>query len=243
MSEKLLDIKDIDVYYGGIHALHRVSMHVNKGEIVSMIGSNGAGKSTTMRTIVGEKKFSSGEIYFNGAPLPKYEHDVVRSGISLVPEGRRIFSGLTVRENLTVGTWPRKRDKAGAAQDLEEVLELFPRLRERIRQTAGTLSGGEQQMLAVGRALMARPKLLCLDEPSLGLAPIVIDEMFDRIVEINKKRGQTILLVEQNAFLALEVADRAYVMKTGAIVMEGPGRQLLNDPSIQESYLGITEND
>ena len=195
-----------------------------------------------MRTIVGEKKVTSGEILFNGAPLPRHEHEVVRSGISLVPEGRRIFSGLTVRENLMVGTWPRKGDKAGAAQDLEEVLTLFPRLRERIRQTAGTLSGGEQQMLAVGRALMSRPKLLCLDEPSLGLAPIVIDEMFGRIVEINKKRGQTILLVEQNAFLALEVADRAYVIKTGEIVMEGTGEQLLNDPSVQESYLGISES-
>ena len=195
-----------------------------------------------MRTIVGEKKVTSGEIWFNGAPLPRHEHEVVRSGISLVPEGRRIFSGLTVRENLMVGTWPRKGDKAGAAQDLEEVLTLFPRLRERIRQTAGTLSGGEQQMLAVGRALMSRPKLLCLDEPSLGLAPIVIDEMFGRIVEINKKRGQTILLVEQNAFLALEVADRAYVIKTGEIVMEGTGEQLLNDPSVQESYLGISES-
>ena len=212
MSEKLLDVQNINVYYGGIHALHGISMHVNAGEIVSIIGANGAGKSTTMRTIVGEKKAASGEIWFKRAPLPKYEHEVVRSGISLVPEGRRIFSGLTVRENLMVGTWPRKRDKAGAVQDLEEVLALFPRLRERIRQTAGTLSGGEQQMLAVGRALMSRPKLLCLDEPSLGLAPIVIDEMFDRIVEINKKRGQTILLVEQNAFLALEVADRAYVI-------------------------------
>lgn len=242
MSEKLLDVQNIDVYYGGIHALHGVSLHVNAGEIVSIIGSNGAGKSTTMRTIVGEKKVTSGSIWFDGAPLPKYEHDVVRSGVSLVPEGRRIFAGLTVRENLMVGTWPRKRDKAGVAQDLEEVLDLFPRLRERIRQTAGTLSGGEQQMLAVGRALMSRPKLLCLDEPSLGLAPIVIDEMFDRIVEINQKRGQTILLVEQNAFLALEVANRAYVMKTGAIVMEGTGEQLLHDPSVQESYLGISEH-
>ncbi|MCI9171162.1 MAG: ABC transporter ATP-binding protein [Lawsonibacter sp.] len=242
MTEKLLDVQNIDVYYGGIHALHGVSMHVNAGEIVSIIGANGAGKSTTMRTIVGEKKVTSGEIWFNGAPLPRHEHEVVRSGISLVPEGRRIFSGLTVRENLMVGTWPRKGDKAGAAQDLEEVLTLFPRLRERIRQTAGTLSGGEQQMLAVGRALMSRPKLLCLDEPSLGLAPIVIDEMFGRIVEINKKRGQTILLVEQNAFLALEVADRAYVIKTGEIVMEGTGEQLLNDPSVQESYLGISES-
>ena len=242
MTEKLLDVQNIDVYYGGIHALHGVSMHVNAGEIVSIIGANGAGKSTTMRTIVGEKKVTSGEIWFNGAPLPRHEHEVVRSGISLVPEGRRIFSGLTVRENLMVGTWPRKGDKAGAAQDLEEVLTLFPRLRERIRQTAGTLSGGEQQMLAVGRALMSRPKLLCLDEPSLVLAPIVIDEMFGRIVEINKKRGQTILLVEQNAFLALEVADRAYVIKTGEIVMEGTGEQLLNDPSVQESYLGISES-
>lgn len=238
MSEKLLDIKDIDVYYGGIHALHRVSMHVNKGEIVSMIGSNGAGKSTTMRTIVGEKKFSSGEIYFNGAPLPKYEHDVVRSGISLVPEGRRIFSGLTVRENLTVGTWPRKRDKAGAAQDLEEVLELFPRLRERIRQTAGTLSGGEQQMLAVGRALMTDPKLLLLDEPSMGLAPNLIDFVFETMVRIHNERHIPIIVVEQNSEMALSVADYAYVLEVGNLTLHGSGQELLQSDEVKNKYLG-----
>lgn len=242
MSNIILDIKNIDVYYGGIHALHDVSLHVNEGEIVSIIGSNGAGKSTLMRTVVGEKKFSSGEISFNGRPLAKHEHEVVKNGISLVPEGRRIFSGLTVKENLIVGTYPRYKDKVGVAQDLEEVLELFPRLKERLHQMAGTLSGGEQQMLAVGRALMSHPKLLCLDEPSLGLAPIVINEMFQKILQINEERKQTILLVEQNAFLALHVAHRAYVMKTGSIVMEGSGAELLKDPSVQESYLGISSS-
>ena len=241
MSKLLLDVKKINVYYGGIHALHDVSLHIDEGEIVSIIGSNGAGKSTTMRTIVGEKKITDGEIVFDGAPLPKAEHEVIKSGISLVPEGRRIFSGLTVRENLMIGTYPRRGDKAGIAQDLEEVLHLFPRLKERYKQMAGTLSGGEQQMLAVGRALMSHPKLLCLDEPSLGLAPLVIDEMFEKIVQINKERFQTILLVEQNAFLALAVAHRAYVMKTGTITLEGTGKELLQDPSVQESYLGITE--
>lgn len=241
MSNVLLDVKNINVYYGGIHALHDVSIHINEGEIVSIIGSNGAGKSTTMRTIVGEKKVSSGEIIFNGSPLPKAECDVIKGGISLVPEGRRIFSGLTVRENLIIGTYPRRKDKSGIAEDLDEVLQLFPRLKERLKQMAGTLSGGEQQMLAVGRALMSHPKLLLLDEPSLGLAPLVIDEMFQKIVQINKERAQTILLVEQNAFLALAVANRAYVMKTGAISMEGSGKELLKDPSVQENYLGIAK--
>ena len=164
---------------------------------------------------------------------------MVKLGISLVPEGRRIFAGLSVYENLLIGSYPNRKDKAKNAQTLEEVLDLFPRLKERMKQMAGTLSGGEQQMLAVGRALMSNPKVLCLDEPSLGLSPIIIEEMFDRIVKINKERGQTIILVEQNAFLALEIAHRAYVLKTGAIVQEGSGAELLNDPSIQESYLGV----
>ena len=162
---------------------------------------------------------------------------MVKAGISLVPEGRRIFAGLTVRENLLIGTYPNRKEKN--AETLEEVLTMFPRLKERIKQMAGTLSGGEQQMLAVGRALMSRPKILCLDEPSLGLAPIIIDDMFERIVALNKERGQTIVLVEQNAYLALSVAHRAYVLKTGAIVREDTGENLLNDPSIQESYLGV----
>lgn len=237
MSNAILEVKNLEVYYGGIHALHDVSLQIQEGEIVSIIGSNGAGKSTLMRTIVGEKKPRSGEIFYQGKPLPKMEHEVVKAGISLVPEGRRIFAGLTVRENLLIGTYPNRKEKN--AETLEEVLTMFPRLKERIKQMAGTLSGGEQQMLAVGRALMSRPKILCLDEPSLGLAPIIIDDMFERIVALNKERGQTIVLVEQNAYLALSVADRAYVLKTGAIVREDTGENLLNDPSIQESYLGV----
>lgn len=237
MSNAILEVKNLEVYYGGIHALHDVSLQIQEGEIVSIIGSNGAGKSTLMRTIVGEKKPRSGEIFYQGKPLPKMEHEVVKAGISLVPEGRRIFAGLTVRENLLIGTYPNRKEKN--AETLEEVLTMFPRLKERIKQMAGTLSGGEQQMLAVGRALMSRPKILCLDEPSLGLAPIIIDDMFERIVALNKERGQTIVLVEQNAYLALSVAHRAYVLKTGAIVREDTGENLLNDPSIQESYLGV----
>lgn len=239
MSQRLLEVQNLNVYYGGIHAIHDVSLHIDKGEIVSIVGANGSGKSTIMRTIVGEKKPKTGEILFDGVKTPKAEHKVVKSGISLVPEGRRIFTGLTVKENLQIGTYPHKSEKRENEETMEEVLNLFPRLKERINQRAGTMSGGEQQMLAVGRALMARPKLLCLDEPSLGLAPIIIDEMFDRIVELNQKKGQTILLVEQNAYLALEVASRAYILKTGQIVKEGKGSDLLDDPFVQESYLGV----
>lgn len=239
MSNAILEVKNLEVYYGGIHALHNVSLEIRKGEIVSVIGSNGAGKSTLMRTIVGEKKPKSGGVYFDGKSLPKLEHEVVKEGISLVPEGRRIFAGLSVRENLLIGSYPHRKEKDKNGEVLDEVLTMFPKLKERMKQMAGTLSGGEQQMLAVGRALMARPKVLCLDEPSLGLAPIIIDDMFERIVELNKKRGQTIVLVEQNAYLALSVAHRAYVLKTGAIVREDTGANLLNDPSIQEDYLGV----
>lgn len=238
MDSNLLDIENLEVYYGGIHALHGISMHIKPGEIVSVIGSNGAGKSTLMRCIAADKEHRSGTIRFYGTEIPTKSHLAVAMGISLVPEGRRIFPNLTVRENLLIGAYLR-RSSAEIHADMSDVMELFPRLKERISQLAGTLSGGEQQMLAVGRALMARPKLLCLDEPSLGLAPIVINEMFKKIVQINRELGQTILLVEQNAFLALEVSNRAYVMKTGQIYCEGTGRELLNDPIIQESYLGI----
>lgn len=234
----LLDVKNLEVYYGGIHALHDLSMHIEEGEIVSIIGANGAGKSTLLRTIAGDKEFRSGEIFFLGEPLPKASHAVVSKGISLVPEGRRIFPNLTVRENLHVGAHCRKDGKAAISEDFEDVLQLFPRLKERINQMSGTLSGGEQQMLAVGRALMARPKLLCMDEPSLGLAPIIIDELFDKIVQLNEIRKQTILIVEQNAFLALEVAKRAYILKTGQIVREDAASNLLNDPTVQQEYLG-----
>lgn len=235
----LLNVQDLDVYYGGIHALHSVSLHIDDGEIVSIIGANGAGKSTLLRTIAGDKQAKSGSIQFNGEALPSSSHAVVAKGVSLVPEGRRIFPNLSVRENLNVGAYSRKDGRAAIAKDFDEVLELFPRLKERINQMSGTLSGGEQQMLAVGRALMARPKLLCMDEPSLGLAPIVIDELFEKIQQLNRERGQTILIVEQNAFLALEVSTRAYVLKTGQIVKEGAANQLLNDPSIQQEYLGL----
>ena len=234
----LLDIKNLEVYYGGIHAIRNLSMHIEEGEIVSIIGANGAGKSTLLRTIAGDKKFDSGDIRFHGDPLPKAVHEVVDKGISLVPEGRRIFPNLTVRENLKVGAYIRKDGKAAIEADFEDVLQLFPRLKERINQMSGTLSGGEQQMLAVGRALMARPKLLCMDEPSLGLAPIIIEEMFDKIVQLNKERNQTILVVEQNAFLALEVAKRAYILKTGEIVREDCAEVLLDDPAVQQEYLG-----
>lgn len=235
----LLDVASLNVYYGGIHALHDVSLKIQEGEIVSIIGANGAGKSTLLRTIAGDKSFQSGTITFQGRPLPSSVHLVVSSGISLVPEGRRIFPNLTVRENLNVGTLSRKGNRSEIAQDFEEVLTLFPRLKERLNQMSGTLSGGEQQMLAVGRALMARPTLLCMDEPSLGLAPIIIDELFDKIVQLNQERKQTILIVEQNAFLALEVSKRAYVLKTGEIVREGTADELLNDPRIQQEYLGL----
>lgn len=233
----LLEVNNLNVFYGGIQALRDVSVHVEQGEIVSIIGSNGAGKSTFMRSVAGDQKFQ-GEVRFEGKRLPKDAFRVVEAGVSLVPEGRRIFPQLTVYENLMVGAYVR-RDKQQIKRDLEEIYDLFPRLKERQKQYGGSLSGGEQQMLAVGRALIANPKLLMLDEPSLGLAPIVINELFDKIVEINEKKGLTIILVEQNAFLALEVAKRAYVLSTGEIRMEGTGQELLNDPTVVESYLGV----
>ncbi len=237
-TSALLDIHDLSVYYGGIRALNQVSLHVNKGEIVAVIGANGAGKSTLMKTIAAVKSFSSGAITFKGQPLMKDTHKVVTSGITLVPEGRRIFAPLSVRENLLVGAYTRS-NRQDIEKNMEEVFMLFPRLKERINQRGGTLSGGEQQMLAVGRALMSQPELLMLDEPSLGLAPIVIDAMFETIVRLNRELGLTILLVEQNASLALEMCHRAYVLKTGEIIMEGTGKELLEDPRVRASYLGI----
>lgn len=240
MPEKtpLLEIHDLSVYYGGICALNQVSLQVNEGEIVAVIGANGAGKSTLMKTIAAAKSATSGKINFNNQPLMKDTYKVVTSGITLVPEGRRIFAPLSVRENLLVGAYTRS-DRAETEKTMEEVFLLFPRLKERINQRGGTLSGGEQQMLAVGRALMSHPKLLMLDEPSLGLAPIVIDVMFEAIVRLNREMGLTILLVEQNASLALEMCHRAYVLKTGQIIMEGTGKELLEDPRVRASYLGI----
>ena len=230
----LLDIKDLDVYYGGIHALHRINMVVEQGEIVSIIGANGAGKSTLLNTIAGDKDKKNGAIIFEGAPAPTRAHQSVERGIVLVPEGRRIFVNLTVKENLRAGAFLEKRN--GIVNDLyTEVFDLFPRLKERQNQMGGTLSGGEQQMLAVGRAMMARPKLMMLDEPSLGLAPIVIE----KIQQINRDLGTTILLVEQNAFIALEVAHRGYVLSVGHIAMQGNARDLMEDPTVQTTYLGI----
>jgi branched-chain amino acid transport system ATP-binding protein len=240
MTEKtpMLDIQDLSVYYGGICALNKVSLHVDEGEIISVIGANGAGKSTLMKTIVAVKSFTSGNIIFKGEPLKKEPHEVIKDGITLAPEGRRIFSPLSVRENLLAGAYTRS-DRHEIETTMEEVFDLFPRLKERINQRGGTLSGGEQQMLAVGRALMSRPKLLMLDEPSLGLAPIVIDLMFETIIRLNQQLGLTILLVEQNASLALGICKRAYVLKTGTINMEGTGKELLEDPRVRASYLGI----
>jgi branched-chain amino acid transport system ATP-binding protein len=234
----ILEIHDLSVHYGGICALDNISLHVNKSEIVAVIGANGAGKSTLMKTIAAVKALTSGSINFKNEPLQKDPHKVVTSGITLVPEGRRIFSPLSVRENLLVGAYTRpNRQELDAA--LEEVFTLFPRLKERLYQRGGTLSGGEQQMLAVGRALMSHPQMLMLDEPSLGLAPIVIDALFETILRLNREMGLTILLVEQNASLALEMCNRAYVLKTGQITMEGHGKDLLEDPRVRATYLGI----
>ena len=239
MSNKdFLKIENLEVYYGGIHALHSVFLEINEGEIVSIIGSNGAGKSTLLRTIAGEKQKESGTITFIGDDLPNTSAKTVAKGISLVPEGRQIFPNLTVKENLMIGAYLRN-DKSEIKADFEEIMELFPILKERLTQYGGTLSGGEQQMLAIGRALMARPKLLCFDEPSLGLAPIIIDELFDTIKRINKESNQTILLVEQNVFIALEVSHRAYILNTGRITHEGNSAEMMNLPDIQESYLGV----
>ena len=234
----LLEVKDLSSYYGGIRALDSVSLNVIEGQTTSIIGANGAGKSTLLRTIAGDKAIDSGSITFEGKPLPTHVSDVVASGISLVPEGRRIFPGLTVRENLILGTCAHKDYKAFVNEMLAEVLDLFPILKDRLKQAGGTLSGGEQQMLAVGRALMAKPKLLCLDEPSLGLAPIVVDELFDKLQELNDVHGITVLLVEQNAFRALDIAHRAYVLNVGRVTLEGGGWELMENPSVQEEYLG-----
>ena len=214
MAEPMLKIDNIDVYYGAIHALKGISLEVKEGEIVTLIGANGAGKSTTLRTISGLLKPKTGSITFLGQNIEGVRaHEIVKKGISQVPEGRRVFAEMTVMENLDLGAFVRK-DKAGIQQDLKHVFELFPRLEERKNQSAGTLSGGEQQMLAMGRALMSRPKLLLLDEPSMGLAPLLIKEIFNIIVDINKS-GTTVLLVEQNANMALSIANRAYVLETG----------------------------
>jgi branched-chain amino acid transport system ATP-binding protein len=234
----LLEIDKITLLYGRIQALHGVSLNVDEGEVVALIGANGAGKTTVMRAISGLRPVAAGRIRFNGEDITKVRADLrVIRGISQSPEGRGVFPGMTVQENLDMGAYTR-RDSKAIAEDLERVLTLFPRLEERRKQAGGTLSGGEQQMLAVGRALMSRPKLLLLDEPSMGLAPMLIQQIFNIITEISEQ-GTTILVVEQNAQQALSRANRAYVMETGHIVKEGPGRDLLNDPAVKEAYLGV----
>lgn len=234
----LLAVKDLEVFYGGIQAIHGISMEIKKGEMVAVIGANGAGKSTLLNTIAGDKSYQKGEITFEGEPLPAKAHQFAEKGICLVPEGRRIFVNLTVYDNLLVGAYT-VREKQKIKERLEEVYDLFPRLKEREKQMGGTLSGGEQQMLAVGRAMMAGPKLMMLDEPSMGLAPVIIDEMFDKFKKINSKYGTTMIIVEQNAQLALDTADRAYVMSVGKFIMEGASEQLIHDPKVQEAYLGF----
>ncbi|AQR98172.1 ABC transporter ATP-binding protein [Clostridium saccharoperbutylacetonicum] len=233
----MLKLENINLYYGVIHALRDISLEVKQGEIVTLIGANGAGKTSTLRAISGLQPIKSGKVTFKNSELSRTPaNKIVSLGLSHVPEGRRVFPQLTVLENLELGAYLRK-DKAGIKQDLEMVFAKFPRLKERIKQQAGTLSGGEQQMLAIGRALMNRPEMLILDEPSMGLAPLVVKDIFDTIVEINKS-GTTILLVEQNANMALAIADRAYVLETGRIVKSGDAQVLLNDESIKSAYLG-----
>jgi len=232
----MLSIQDINVFYGAIHALRDVNIEVQKGEIVAIIGSNGAGKSTLLRTISGLLRTRSGSISLEGDRIDALPaHQIVRRGISQSPEGRRIFTNMSVLENLQLGAFTRK--DADISKDMEKVMRIFPRLKERIRQNAGTLSGGEQQMLAIGRALMSKPRLLLLDEPSLGLAPNLVAEIFRIVLELNAQ-GVTILLVEQNAFRALEIAHRAYVLETGSIVLSDTGKNLLDNPKVKEAYLG-----
>ena len=231
----MLEINNLNVNYGGINAVRDISFKVNDGEICTLIGSNGAGKSTTLRTIIGLVKPASGSIKLDGKELTGLvTNKIVTEGITLVPEGRHVFPDMTVLENLKIGAYMRKDD---LKDDLEKIYELFPRLKERSWQAAGTLSGGEQQMLAVGRALMSKPKIIMMDEPSLGLAPIIVQNIFDIIKEINKQ-GVTVLLIEQNANMALRIADSAYVMETGAITIRGTGKELLKNDDVKAAYLG-----
>ena len=234
--EAILKVEDINVYYGSIHAIKGVSFEVNEGEIVTLIGANGAGKSTTLNTISGLLHSKTGSVTFMGENLGKVPcHKIVSKGLALVPEGRRVFLQMTVQENLEMGAFTQGSKTLD--DDLERVYQQFPRLKERFKQVAGTLSGGEQQMLAMGRALMSHPKLLMLDEPSMGLAPILVEQIFDIIRELHKA-GTTILLVEQNAQAALSVADRGYVLETGKVVTTGTGHELLESPAIKKAYLG-----
>ncbi|POZ62617.1 ABC transporter ATP-binding protein [Chromobacterium alticapitis] len=233
----ILEVKNLQVAYGGIQAVRGVDFHINQGELVTLIGANGAGKTTTLKTLVGMVKKSGGNILFDGkdaSTIPS--HDFVRHGLAMVPEGRGVFAKLTVEENLQMGAYYRD-DKAAIQNEIEHVYELFPRLKERRLQLAGTLSGGEQQMVAMGRAMLSKPKLLLLDEPSMGLAPIIVEKIFE-IIQMVSKQGVTMLLVEQNAKLALEVSQRGYVMESGRITMSGNAKELLDDPRVRNAYLG-----
>jgi branched-chain amino acid transport system ATP-binding protein len=234
----LLEVKDVHSYYGNIHALKGISLSINEGEIVTLIGTNGAGKSTTLKTISGIVRPRQGTVRLAGEDLSQYPaHEIVGKGVSQVPEGRGVFARLTVMENLEMGAYVRDNARQ-IADDAEHVFSLFPRLKERHKQPAGTLSGGEQQMLAMGRAMMARPKLMLLDEPSMGLAPILVEGIFETVQNINKE-GTTILLVEQNALMALQIADRGYVIQTGEIVLHDHARALQDNEMVQKAYLGI----
>jgi branched-chain amino acid transport system ATP-binding protein len=234
----MLEVKNLHVYYGGIHALHGTSLRVPEGQIVGLLGANGAGKSTTMRSIMGLVKPTEGDITLDGTSLLGLRSfEVVRRGVAMVPEGRRVFTNLTVSENLRLGAYSRSHG-AAIQHDMEEIFSLFPRLKERERQSAGTLSGGEQQMLALGRALMSKPRVLMIDEPSLGLAPVLAQDVFQRLNDLNGA-GQTILLIEQNARAALSIAHYAYILESGSIVLEGPAKELARLDEVRKSYLGV----
>ncbi|AQR65216.1 ABC transporter ATP-binding protein [Aquaspirillum sp. LM1] len=233
----LLEVKNLKVSYGGIQAVKGIDLHIDQGELVTLIGANGAGKTTTLRTLVGMVKPAEGSIVYDGKATGKIPvYDFVRNGLVMVPEGRGVFGRLTVEENLRMGAYYRN-DESAIRNEIDYVYELFPRLKERMVQLAGTLSGGEQQMVAMGRAMLSKPKLLLLDEPSMGLAPIIVQKIFE-IVQMISKQGVTILLVEQNAKLALEISDRGYVMESGRITMSGPARELLDSDAVQKAYLG-----
>lgn len=235
----LLEVKNLNVFYGNIHAIKDVSLEVDKGEIVSLIGANGAGKTTTLQTISGIIRSKSGEIVYNGKDITKTKaYLILKEGIAQVPEGRRIFAHLTVYDNLMLGGYSIKDSAQNKKREIEEIYKKLPRLEERKNQLAGTLSGGEQQMLAIGRAIMSRPQILILDEPSMGLSPLLVKEIFEIIKELNKNNGTTVLLVEQNAKMALGISDRAYVLETGKIIKTGPAEDLLNDDIVRKAYLG-----
>jgi branched-chain amino acid transport system ATP-binding protein len=234
----MLEVKNLQVNYGAIAALHGISLTVKQGDIVTLIGGNGAGKTTTLRAISGLQTAAAGEVIYEGRNITKLPaHEIVKLGLAHVPEGRMVFANLTVLENLKMGAYLR-RDKAGIAADMDYVFSIFPRLKERERQVSGTLSGGEQQMLAIGRALMSKPKFLMLDEPSLGIAPLLVKTIFEKVVEINRQQGITVLLVEQNANLALEVSRFGYVLETGRVILQDESAKLRTNPQVKSAYLG-----